>query len=121
MDLETYKKTYEEGDAPGWDAIDKELAKLYVNEEPACHWGTILPMMLGGEDPLDGISVYKNYSGDEYYLHYISYGFSELYYDEKSAGQEYSKFGFELTFRLKPYKEDTEFPTWVASLMQNLA
>ena len=121
MDLAAYKKNYEESDTPGWTAIDDQLAKIYPDKEPDRHWGTFLPMMLGGEDPLDGISVYKNYSGHEFHLHYISYGFSELYYDEKSCGQEYSKFGFELTFRLKPFKEDDEFPVWVASLMQNLA
>jgi hypothetical protein len=121
MDLETYKRLYNNDEAaPGWDAINGQLAKIYPNKEPDGHWGTIIPYSLGGEDPLHGVSAYKS-NGIESFYHYISYGFSELFYDEKAFGQEYSKFGFELTFRLKPFKEDEENPIWVVSLMQNLA
>lgn len=122
MDLETYKSLYEsDNSAPGWDAIDAQLAKIYPNREPDAHWGTIISYMLGGEDPLEGISVYKNTAEEEFHYHYVSYGFSELFYDEEAFGREFSKFGFELTFRLKPYKDDSENPVWVASLMQNIA
>ena len=74
--------------------------------------------MLGGEDPLDGISVYESNAQEPHY-HMVSYGFSELYYDEEKAGGEFSKFGFELTFRLK--KENNENFHWAMNLMQNLA
>jgi hypothetical protein len=121
MDLESYKNTYEEGDAPGWKAIDQILAQLYPNREPDAYFRPILPAVAGGGEPLDGISLYRSFSGDSDHLHYISYGFSELYYNEEGFGQEFSKFGFELTFRLKPFKDDAEFPGWPSSLMQNLA
>lgn len=121
MDLETYKKLYEDDGAPGWDAINDRLDEFYPKDEPDGHWAPDLPYMIGGEDPLDGVSVYKNDTADNVHLHYISYGFSELYYEEDAVGEEFSKFGFELTFRLKPYKDDVELPVWVASLMQNLA
>lgn len=117
MDLETYKNNYEEDGSPGWEAIDDHLAKFYPNREPSAHFRPILPGIAGGGEPLDGVSVYKNSD----HLHYVSYGFSELYFDEEAFGQEYSKFGFELTFRLKPFKDDEELPGWAASLMQNLA
>lgn len=122
MDLEKYRELYNNDEsAPGWSAIDAALAKIYPNRNPDEHWGTLLPYMLGGEDPLHGVSVYKNDSPGEGHYYYVSYGFSELFYDEKTFGQEFSKFGFELTFRLKPYKADKENPAWVVSLMQNLA
>jgi len=118
MDLETYKKLYDNDEAaPGWDAIDGRLAVVYGDRNPDGHWGTAISYMLGGEDPLHGVSAYRN---DSHY-HYVSYGFSELFYDEEAFGQEYSKFGFELTFRLKPFREDEENPVWPVVLMQNIA
>ena len=44
--------------AVGWDAIDQALAQVYGEQEPK-HYGTLIPYSLGGQDPLDGISVYK--------------------------------------------------------------
>ncbi|RYF25528.1 MAG: suppressor of fused domain protein [Flavobacteriales bacterium] len=117
MTKEDYKKQFTEDDAVGWLSIDAELDKIYPNQEPQ-HFGTLIKYMLGGEDPLDGMSVYEN-NTQEPHLHFVSYGFSELYYDEEKAGGEFSKFGFELTFRLK--KEDNEDFHWAMNLMQNLA
>lgn len=74
--------------------------------------------MLGGKDPLDGISVYESQNQEDHY-HIVSYGLSELYYNEESAGKEFSKYGFEFTFRLKK-KEGDDF-NWAMNLMQNLA
>lgn len=57
---EQYKQKYPEDDAsPGWDAIDQTLEKVYGNTAPR-HYGTTIKYMLGGEDPLDGISIYDN-------------------------------------------------------------
>lgn len=50
----------------GWNAIDAALAPIYGDREPK-HYGTILPAMLGGNDPLQGISVYKNLSPQPHY------------------------------------------------------
>ena len=59
--------------------------------------------MLGGPDPLDGISVYD--AGD--FWHFVSYGLSELYIKE-SEDLEYSGYGIELTFKLKKSNNDEE-------------
>ena len=118
MTLEEYKKQYNEDDAVGWDFINIELAKIYSEQEPV-HFAPTLHYALGGEEPLDGISLYKS-SKQTKHLHFITYGFSELYYDEESAGGEFSKYGFELTFRLKIENEDDNI-NWVCNLLQNLA
>jgi len=120
MTKEEYKKQFTENDAVGWLSITKELEQLYPNQEPQ-HFGTAISYDLGGKDPLDGISIYesKKQAG---HFHFVSYGFSELYYDEDSAGEEFSKFGFELTFRLKKdEKEKNPNLNWAMALMQNLA
>lgn len=117
MDLATYQKKFTEDDAVGWMAIDHEIAKIYREQEPI-HFRPIISAMLGGEDHLDGVSIYES-TQQAPHMHFISYGFSELYYDEEAVGKEFSKFGFELTFRLKGNKDQNL--KWVVSLMQNLA
>ena len=120
MNLEEYKKAYPDDDAaPGWDAIDKSLKNIYGEQEPM-HWAPIVSMMIGGEDPIDGISAYQSEVGNPH-IHYCTYGFSSLYYDEESVGNDYSRFGFELTFRLKKDGKATQEDAWVCRLIQNLA
>lgn len=118
MNIEEYKKEYNEGDAVGWNFIDMALVKLYSEQEPK-HFAPTINYALGGEDPLDGISVYENDKQTKHF-HFVTYGFSELYYDEESAGGEFSKFGFELTFRLKKGNENDNI-NWVCNLLQNIA
>lgn len=113
MNLAQYQQQFDEDDAPGWDAIDNALNALYPTQEPQ-HYGTLIKYQLGGPDPLDGISVYRN----DDHLHLVSYGFSNLYYDEETVGKEHSGFGFELTMRL-PLSENE--PYWAMNVMQNLA
>ena len=117
MNLEEYKQKFTEDDAVGWLSIDEKLNEIYGQQEPQ-HFGTIIKYILGGKDPLDGISVYENQNQENHY-HIVSYGLSELYYNEESAGKEFSKYGFEFTFRLKK-KEGDDF-NWPMNLMQNLA
>ena len=50
-----------------------------------------------------------------------TYGYSSLYYDEESVGGEYSRFGFEMTFRLAVPLPPPEEPNWVLNLLNNLA
>jgi len=88
MTKEEYKQRFTEEDAVGWTAIDHQLDQLYPDQEPK-HFGPIIKYMLGGEDPLDGISIYESKEQEDH-LHLISYGFSELYYNEDSAENEYS-------------------------------
>jgi Suppressor of fused protein (SUFU) len=119
MNIEAYKKQFKEDDSVGWASIDARLEQLYEKQQPK-HFAPPLHYQLGGEDPLDGISIYKS-SAQFPHHHYVSYGFSQLYYNEDSAGGEFSKFGFELSFRLAPFSGDSELPTWPISVMQNLA
>lgn len=118
MNTEEYRKQFTEDDAVGWECIDQKLEKIYPDQEPL-HFAPPLHYVAGGNDPLDGISVYKS-EKQEKHFHFVTYGFSELYYNEKSVGGEFSKFGFELTFRLKMEKEDDNIH-WVCNLLQNLA
>ena len=118
MTSEEYKKLFSEDDAVGWLYMDKELEKLYPGQEPK-HFAPALHYAIGGEDPLDGISVYESEKQASHF-HFVTYGFSELYYNEESAGNEFSKFGFELSFRLKRERGDDNVH-WVCNLLQNLA
>lgn len=122
---EQYKQQFSEDDTPGWSAIDSALEKVYKGIEPR-HYGTIIKYMLGGEDPLDGISIYDN-KEQQFHRHIVSYGMSELYYAPESAENEFSGWGFEFTFRVVPFAGDKDAdkaknePKWAMSLMQNLA
>ena len=104
--------------APGWDAIDGALARLYGDTKPR-HWGTIMRWSLGGHDPLDGISAYERTDPVPHW-HYVSYGMTDLYVKESADSAE-SGWGFEFTFRLARDPADTDPPVWAADLLQNLA
>ncbi|MCP2324466.1 hypothetical protein HDA40_002973 [Hamadaea flava] len=101
--------------APGWDAIDAALARLYPGIEPL-HYGTILKWSLGGDDPLDGVSVYRR----EDHWHFVTYGMSELYVKE-SSDPDVSGWGFEFTFRLIRAADEEQPPVWALNFLQNLA
>lgn len=118
MDIETYKKQFSEADAVGWDAIDEVVEKLYPGQQPK-HYAPGLYYALGGDNPLDGVSIYESKQQVDHY-HFVTYGFSELYYEEEAVGRDFSKFGFELTFRLKKISE-TDNESWACNLLQNLA
>ncbi len=106
----------DDDESPGWNAIDKALESIYRKQEPF-HYGAILPAMLGGNDPLHGISAYR--AENPRHWHYVTYGFTELWTKE-SKDSEISGYGFELTFRLAPRKTK-EPPAWPMSMLQNLA
>jgi hypothetical protein len=112
---------HETNDALGWKAIDAALKPIYGEQEPL-HYGTQQPFVLGGPDPLDGISAYRNDNEPIPHWHFISYGLTELY-DKESSDTEISGFGFELTFRLKRDATDNtlEPPSWVFNFLQNFA
>lgn len=113
------ENAFEDSDeAPGWDAIDAALAPIYGDREPM-HFGTVVPMSLGGQDPLQGISVYKNLEPQPHY-HFVTFGFSELYQKE-SDDPDFSGFGFELTFRLACGADaPAQPPNWPLNFLQNL-
>ncbi len=122
MDLAEYKQRFGGRDdaAPGWDAIDTRLESVYGDQEPE-HWGTIIKHWMGGNDPIDGISAFECETGGIPHLHFVTYGFSSLYYDEAAVGGELSRFGFEMTLRLASPLPPVEEPVWVCNLLQNLA
>ncbi len=119
MTQKEYKNLFDEDDAVGWLEIDKVVEGIYGDQKPR-HYAPPVHYMVGGEDPLDGVSIYDSQK-DIFHRHLVSYGMSELYYNEEAAGGEFSKWGFEFTFRLKPFDEDGDDPTWVVNLMNNLA
>lgn len=121
MTKEEYKKQFTTDDAVGWMAIDAALQKIYGDVVPV-HYGPLCGVhyIAGGTDPIDGASIY-NSNHQEPHKHIVSYGMSELYYDDEKAGGEYSKCGFEFTIRLKPFDEDKGEPTWAIQVMNNLA
>lgn len=106
---------------PGWDALNAALGALYPGQAPK-HFGTAVSHTLGGQDPLDGISVYWATSPRPHW-HYVTYGFSELY-DKQSDDPADSGYGFELTFRVAAAPgqgADDAPPVWPMHLLQNLA
>lgn len=87
----------------GWDAITEAVEKVYPDQKNPKHYGTLIKWRLGGNDPLDGISIYD---GGEYW-HFVTFGLTELY-DKESEDQEYSGYGMEFTFKLKKANYENE-------------
>lgn len=108
-----------EDHAPGWDAIDQALRAVYGDVEPR-HYAAALPASLGGNDPLNGISVYQSEHGGRAHWHFVTYGYSELF-EKETDDPEVSGFGFEMTIRVTDPEWQDDPPPWVLSLLQNLA
>ncbi|MHA7966921.1 suppressor of fused domain protein [Paenibacillus sp. CAU 1782] len=108
----------DEVEAIGWNAIDDALEKIYGEQQPR-HYAAALPYMLGGNDPLNGISVYSAERPIPHW-HYVTYGFSDLY-EKETDDEQYSGYGFELTMRLAKAPGEGEPPAWSMNLLQNLA
>ena len=116
---ELYKESFNEESAPGLDAIYEKTASVYGNQEPT-HWAAIVPYELGGEDPLWAVEFYVSKS-QQNHLHFLSLGFSNLFYDEAYAEDEIDGFGFEITFRYLPVKGEIDKPIWPVNFLQNIA
>ena len=102
----------------GWDAITQAMLALYPDQTDPIHYAPVLSYRMGGNDPLDGISIYD---GGSYY-HFVTYGFSELY-EKESQHAAYSGLGFELTLKLKKdgiRKRDKEYKN-ICGILQTLA
>ena len=117
--IEIYKQTFTEDDAPGLDAINKREKEIYGHQE-ATHLATIVPYELDGEDPLWAVEYFISEKQLRHF-HFITLGFTNLFYDEGFAEDEINGFGFELTFRHLPIDGDPDKPLWAANLLQNLA
>ncbi len=111
-------RAVDEDESPGWAAIDRALEPVYHGAEPHAHYGTVVPYMLGGNDPIHGISIYLR---DEPvpHFHFVTYGFTDLFHKE-TDDPEVSGFGFELTLRLRRAPDEPEVPTWALNFLQNL-
>ena len=101
----------------GFDAISHKMKQLYPAQE-GIFYSNIIPYALGGNNPLDGVEVWKSETGIPHW-HYVTYGFTELY-EKESDDSTVSGYGFEMTFRLKRGEEEQP-PEWPVNLLQNLA
>lgn len=121
MTLEQYKLQFSNEDPVGWISINQALENVYGEIEPR-HYPPLcgLHYMAGGTDPIDGASIFDS-NKQEFHRHIISYGMSELYYDEENVGGDFSKWGFEFTMRIVPFKEDKNDPLWAVHIMNNIA
>ena len=119
MTKEEFLKRLEEDEnySPGWQAIDDAFEKLYPEQEPV-HFGTLLHSraIFGGEEHLDGFSIYTSPKG---YKHFVTYGMTVLYGDEEAFGGEWNGWGYEMTMKLK--EDSTENCKWAIDMMSNLA
>lgn len=119
MTKEEFLKRIKEDEtyAPGWQAIDDAFETLYPGQDPD-HFGTLLTSRaaLGGDEYLDGFSVYSSPKG---YKHLVTYGMTVLYGDEEAFGGEWNGWGYEMTIKLK--EKDTEHCMWAIDMLSNLA
>ncbi|MBD5497779.1 MAG: suppressor of fused domain protein [Lachnospiraceae bacterium] len=119
MTKEEFLKCMQEDEnySPGWQAIDDAFEKLYPGQKPD-HFGTLITSraMFGGEEFLDGFSVYTSPKG---YKHLVTYGMTVLYGDEEAFGGEWNGWGYEMTMKLR--EDSTENCKWAIDMMSNLA
>ena len=113
------QKGFPEPLAPGWDAIDRACARVYPDqEEPSHHFASLIKWRLGGEGPLDGISVYDGGG----YWHFVTYGLSELY-EKECEDPKISGYGMEFTFKLNkgPYEDEEAELRGICGILQSIA
>ena len=83
--------------------IDSLYWRRVKNKKQGIINRTALVGIVGGPDPLDGISIYDG--GD--YWHFVTYGLSDLY-EKTNNESEYSGYGIEFTLKLKKGIYDVE-------------
>lgn len=103
--------------APGWDEIEDAFKAVYGDQQPE-HFGTVITSraMFGGNEYLDGYSAYQSGKG---YSHIVTFGMSELYADEEQLGRDFSKWGYEMTVKLR--NEAPQDCIWAMNMLGNLA
>ena len=104
--------------APGWDAITEACERAYPGQKDPKHYGTLVNWRFGGDQPLEGISVYDG--GNCW--HFVTYGLSELY-EKESDIPEVSGYGMEFTFKLKKdrYENEENEIRCVCGILQSIA
>jgi len=105
-------------DENGWSAITDACERIYPTQKNPKHYGTLIGWRLGGNDPLDGISIYDG--GD--YWHFVTYGLSELF-DKESEDKEVSGYGMEFTLKLKKdrYEDEEAEIKCICGILQSIA
>ena len=108
----------ENNNSVGWDAITDACEKVYPTQKNPKHYGTLISWQLGGNDPLEGISIYDG--GD--YWHFVTYGLSELY-EKETENKEISGYGMEFTFKLKKdnYEDEEAEIKCICGILQSIA
>lgn len=123
---------------PGMVQLIELCQSVYPDQPNPLQVTTVLKYWLGGQDPLDYISMYSNPGNPELNIpphwHYVSFGLSDLHGDGRVHTPEVtglaelrSGMGFELTFRLLKKEPEGAValpdrpPTWPANLLQALA
>ena len=103
--------------APGWEAIDEVFDHLYPNQQPK-HFATNMTAraMFGGNEYLDGYSIYTSANG---YQHIVTYGMTNLYFEKDKYGQEWNRWGYEMTMKLPV--EDVQDCMWALDVLSNMA
>lgn len=102
----------------GWDAITDECERIYPGQKDPKHYAPIIKWMFGGNDPLDGISIYDGGS----YWHFVTYGLSELH-EKECEDKEISGYGMEFTFKLKKdnYEDEEAEIKNICVILQSIA
>lgn len=105
--------------APGWDAIEAAFERLYPGQVARIweHHGVHRRHDLGNPpaNPLEAVRIYDGGT----FWHYVSLGLSDLY--QKESADDWSGFGYELTFRVGKAAEEENPPLWPVSVMVSLA
>ena len=114
----TKENNNEETNVQGWDAITNECERVYPNQKNPKHYGTLINWKFGGNDPLEGISIYDG--GD--YWHFVTFGLSELY-EKETDNNDISGYGMEVTFKLKKdnYKNEEAEIKCICGILQSIA
>lgn len=112
------KPNKEELNPIGWDSITEVFEKIYPTQKKPKHYGTLINWKFGGNDPLEGISIYD---GGEYW-HFVSYGLSELF-EKESNNKDISGYGMEFTFKLKKdnYEDEEAEIKGICGILQSIA
>ena len=102
----------------GWELIEREFLRVYPGQNDPLHFAAMIKWRFGGNDPLDGISIYE---GKDYW-HFVTFGLSELY-EKVSGNPELSGYGYEMTFKLKKdnYDDLNKEIRCVCQILQTLA
>lgn len=118
MTLDEFKKRGKEDEewAPGWDAIEEAFCEVYPLG--GYHYATNMAAraVFGGQEYLDGYTIYTSPKG---YKHIVTFGMTELYFDEEAFGGEWNGWGYEMTMKLAETENDKCM--WALGMLGNLA